>query len=87
MLRAAHLLQGAAGVTSNTDLRTSDSNFCPPAKLKYNINDETLTLLYMVKAVISVITDEPCLLCLDDLTPGKNKSQRKVTDTTPSSEL
>jgi len=31
----------------------------------------------MVKAVISVITDEPCLLCLNDLTPGKNKSPKK----------
>ena len=33
--------------------------------------------MYTVKAVISVITDEPCLLCLDDLTAGKNKSPKK----------
>lgn len=33
--------------------------------------------MFTVKAVTSVITDEPCLLCLEDLTPEKNKSPKK----------
>lgn len=52
------------------------------AKLKYNINDETLKTLYMVKVLSSIITNEQCLLYLDGPIREQNESSKKGRDKT-----